>query len=267
MLGPGKSWHAAKGDCARRARGYVVRTASNTETVYIGPRKVSVWPNRQPITVVAESIRSTCFDDASTYHSALIEKILEHEAVLRRTSPPPTRCLGGQKIRKDTLEQWDSPELNLLNARAKAFFRRVIGADEAHIDGVWVNVYRQWESIGPHCHRRTRASLVYCLDAGDDDPDCPLSGRFAFVDPRIEACCQFEAGHMTNPLYPDFKSGTMLVFPGFVLHSVAAYSGVRPRITMAWNINDRPLPGSLKDAYDGATSVAAGPRRACTSAA
>ena len=38
-------------------------TASNPETVYVGPRRVAVWPDRQPITAVAESIRSTHFDD------------------------------------------------------------------------------------------------------------------------------------------------------------------------------------------------------------
>ena len=54
---------------------------------------------------------------------------------------------------------------------------------------------------------------------------------------------------MTNPIYPDMSAGTMMIFPGYILHTVSAYSGVRPRITIAWNINERELPGSLGDAF------------------
>ncbi len=218
------------------------------ESVYIGPRKMAVWPRDQKVAPLAASITATRFNDVQAYHPALSAKILAVEAELRRVAPTQTRCLGGQKIHKAKLETWDCPELDLINARAEAFFKRTLGLGEAFVDGFWINVYRQWESIGPHCHRRATASLVYCVDNGDEDPDCPLSGRFSFVDPRLEACCQLEKGHMTNPLYPDMSAGTMLIFPGYILHTVAAYSGIRPRITIAWNINERELPGSLGDA-------------------
>ena len=109
------------------------------------------------------------------------------------------------------------------------------------------NVYRQWESIGPHSHRRTTASLAYTLDAGDPDPDCELSGKFSFVDPRLEICCQLEKGHMTNPYHPEMPAGTLMIFPGQVLHCVSAYAGTRPRITLAWNINRTELEGSIAD--------------------
>lgn len=219
------------------------------EFVYIGPRKIAIWPKNQPVTPVSKSIMTTRFNDTDQYHEALISKILTVEQDLRGSSPPNTRCLGGQKIHKAVHEKWDCPELDLLEARALTFFKRTLKAKEAHIDGFWMNIYRQWESIGPHCHRRAMASMVYCVDNGDEDPDCPLSGRFSFVDPRIEDCCRFEAGHMTHPLMPEMTAGTMLIFPGYLLHAVAAYAGTRPRITIAWNINDRVLPGSLGDAF------------------
>lgn len=221
----------------------------NEEIIYIGPRKMPSWSKEQAIAVLAKSIGTTSFRDTDVYHSSLIERTLAVEQKLRSTAPPPTRCRGGQKIHKDRLEELDWPEIALLTARAKALFRRFVGVDDAFVDGMWINVFRQWDSIDPHCHRRARASLVYCIDNGDEDPDCPLSGRFSFVDPRIDACCQFEKGHMTHPLYPDLEPGTMLIFPGYLLHAVSAYAGVRPRITMAWNINERALPGSLKDAF------------------
>ena len=220
------------------------------EFVFIGPRKIAIWPENQPITPVVAPIMATQFDDTDHYHPALISKILMVEQELRQKSPPKTRCLGGQKIHKAIHEKWDCPELDLVKQRAVAFFKRTLKAKEAHIDGFWINIYRQWESIGPHCHRRAMASLSYCVDNGDDDPDCPLSGRFSFVDPRIDACCKFEKGHMTHPLMPELTAGSMLIWPGNLLHTVAAYAGTRPRITIAWNINDRELPGSLSDAFE-----------------
>ncbi len=220
------------------------------EFVYIGPRKIAIWPEHQPVKPISASIMTTRFIDTGQYHEALISKILSVERELRQTSPPKTRCLGGQKIHKAIHEQWDCPELDLVEARALALFRRAIKTKAAHIDGFWINIYRQWESSGPHCHRRAMASMVYCLDSGDEDPDCPMSGRFSFVDPRIEDCCRLEAGHMTHPLVPEMTAGTMIVFPGYLLHTVSAYAGTSPRITIAWNINDRILPGSLGDAFE-----------------
>ena len=217
---------------------------------YIGPRKIAIWPENQRITPVVAPIMTTQFNDTDQYHPGLVSKILTVELELRKSSPPPTRCLGGQKIHKAIHEQWNCPELDLVRERAIALFKRALKAKQAHIDGFWINIYRQWESIGPHCHRRAMASMAYCVDNGDEDPDCPLSGRFSFVDPRIEACCQLEPGHMTHPLMPEMTAGTMLIWPGHLLHTVAAYSGTRPRITIAWNINDHELPGSLGDAFD-----------------
>ncbi len=215
------------------------------EFVYIGPRKVPVWPSNQKVFAVDAGIWSTRFTDATDCDATLARRILEVEERLRRESPPPTRCLGGQKIRD--LHSWNCPEFELVNARAKAIFKRMFRRKTAVVDACWVNVYRQWESLGAHCHRRSTGSVVYCLEMGEDDPGCPLSGKFSFVDPRIESCCRIEKGHMTNPLYPELVAGTLMLFPGFLLHEVSAYPGQRPRITIAWNINETEIPGSLRD--------------------
>ena len=217
---------------------------------YIGPRKLAVWPEGQGIQRIGAGIHAVQFADCDQYHSILIDRILEEEAVLRRESPPNTRCLGGQKIRRSTIESWRCPAFELLNARAKSFFRQVLGCDEAVADAWWVNVYRQWESIGPHSHRRATAGVLYCIDPGDKDPFCEMSGKFAFIDPRLDICCQIEEGHMTTPYYPEITAGTMVVFPGRLVHHVAAYAGERPRITMVWNINTAELPGKVGDLFD-----------------
>jgi hypothetical protein len=217
------------------------------ESILIGPRKLAVRPAGQRVEQIGAAIKLTRFDDIDAYHPMLIKRILDEEAVLRRESPPPTRCLGGQKVRKATMMAWDCPAFELINERAKALFRLSFGGGRAVVDAVWANVYRRWESIGPHSHRRTAASLAYTLDAGDPDPDCELSGKFSFVDPRLEICCQLEKGHMTNPYYPEMPAGTLMIFPGQAVHCVSAYAGTRPRITLAWNINPTELEGSIAD--------------------
>ncbi len=49
----------------------------------------------------------------------------------RRESPPNSRCLGGQKIRRSTIESWQCSVFELLNARAKSFFRKLLNCDQA----------------------------------------------------------------------------------------------------------------------------------------
>ncbi len=225
-----------------------VAIGHNSNAFYLGLRRVEVWPTRQLVASVDRSIKMTRFDDTADYHGALVDRILTEEDRLRRDAPAASRCLGGQKVRG--LLTWGLPELELLNARAKELFKRAVGCETAVVDACWANVYRQWDSIGAHSHRRSTASLVYCLEEGEADPGCHLSGRFSIVDPRLEICCMIEKGRMTNPFYPDLTAGSMLIFPGEVVHAVSAYSGTKPRITLSWNINPAALPGSLKDGVD-----------------
>ena len=211
----------------------------------IGPRQVEIWPKDQAVASIDRSIKLAKFQDVEVYHPALVERILDEEARLRRDAPTDSRCHGGQKVRG--LLDWGMPEFELLNERAKSLFRRTLGCEEAVVDACWANVYRQWESIGPHSHRRATASFAYCLEEGDADPYCRFSGRFAFVDPRLEICCWVEKGHMTNPFYPDLSTGSMLIFPGKAVHCVSAYAGQKPRITLSWNINRQAVSGSVRD--------------------
>ena len=41
------------------------------------------------------------------------------------------------------------------------------------------------------------------------------------------------------------KPGTMIIFPGRMVHGVNPYGGTAPRITLAWNINREAQPGSM----------------------
>ena len=204
-----------------------------------------VWPEGQQIIAVDPTIGLTLFEDMPQHHGPIIDRILQEEEqakLLRPMFGPHLKCT---KIRRPDL--WGLPEFDLLNARAQMLFRQVLKTDQVVTDACWANVYRKWSAISPHSHRRAVASLVYCLDEGAPDPSNPESGQFAFVDPRLKACCPFEEGRMTNALCPEFRTGAMLIFPAQMMHYVKTFTGERPRISVSWNMNPKPLPGSPTD--------------------
>ncbi len=212
------------------------------DTIQVGLKPIEVWPKDQTIeTRGDQTICSTTFLDVQEYHPRLIAKILELEEH-RRLRKRSFHGACGTKIHH--LEKWLSSEAELITMRARAFFRRVLESDVAVVDLSWANVYRAGDFCMPHSHVRSTASVIYCLETGDDDTEDALSGQFGFIDPRLSSCCPEQEGCMTAPFYPGMKMGTMLIFPSQLVHTVNPYLGRRPRITLSWNINKNILPGS-----------------------
>lgn len=210
------------------------------------PGREPIWPEGQKVSCPdpQKVFHRTVFADAKAVNPPLTETIL----TLARSPEHRDnrgRSFGGTKIYH--LEDWGSAEADLLSERARELFRRVTGSPEAVVDVSWANVYDCGDYVVPHSHTRAEASLVYIVDEGEPSPDDPASGRFTFVDPRIASTCQFQKGHMTHALAPKMTAGTMIVFPGRLVHCVNPYSGKRPRISITWNINRVKLPGSLRE--------------------
>ena len=213
------------------------------DSIEIEGRSLAVWPEGQRLLSRdrGSTIYRTVFSDTELYHQALTAHILEI-AAKPENAAQYNRSLGGIKLYE--VEHWSLPEARLINARALAFFRQALGHENPAIDIGWANVYGRGDYIMPHSHTRAYASVVYCLEPGDEDSEDDNAGRFCFVDPRFPDCCQIEPGRMTNPLKPSFAPGTMLLFPGEMVHFVGPYNGERPRITIAWNLNIEAIAGS-----------------------
>ncbi len=212
------------------------------ETILLGMKAIAVWPKGNELEVCGDqTIHKVTFTDIQEYHPRLIAKILELEEN-HRLRKHYFRGACGTKIHH--LGKWVSTEAELLTARATALFQKVLDCEQSIVDLSWANVYRSGDYCLPHSHLRSTASVVYCLDPGDEDPEDSQSGRFCFVDPRLRNCCQHQEGCMTTPFFPGMAAGTMLIFPSQLVHSVNPYAGKRPRITLSWNINKNALPGS-----------------------
>ncbi len=220
-----------------------------TNTIAIGPRQLPVWPANQQLTPIDQSIRWTRFTDYADFRDDLVRTVLAKEADEWGDKQSPSRSLGGRKVHH--VDTWGSAAANLIHARAIELFKRTVGSQTAVVDLCWANVYRKHDYISPHAHRRSIASVVFCVDPGDEDPNDPLAGRLSFVDPRLDACCQDQKGFMTTPVFPDMPAGAMVIFPAEVVHCVTPYEGDKPRITFAWNISRTAVAGNAANADRG----------------
>ncbi len=220
------------------------------EFVYFGPRKVAVWPAEVRITRFDENVFMTVFPDARDLHGPLIEKILEIEAAERVSNPQSGKWQGGQKVRR--LDSLGMTAFELINHRAQTLCRRVLRSEAAFVDDCWANVFRDGEYGLPHCHNRATAAVVYALDPGDEDEAArdPMNGVLMFADPRMKSCCRDKPLHVSTPAVPPMVAGAMIIFPAHYTHLVTPYSGKRPRISIAWNLNKERLEGEPK--HDGA---------------
>jgi hypothetical protein len=190
----------------------------------------------------------TRFPDAEAYHPALIARLLklaDDPEFGRRVM----RSTGGTKIYH--IDRWGCDAADMVNRRAIQFFKLARPSTTAAVDLSWASLYRAGDYSMPHSHPRADASIVYCVDVGDSPEGDPLDGQFCFVDPRYTTCCQIDVQCMTHPIAPKLAPGSMIMFPGALVHCVNPYTGRRPRITLSWNINRQPLPGSPFDILPG----------------
>jgi hypothetical protein len=192
-----------------------------------------VWPETVRLKPIGgPSIVSALFADAASWHDRLAAHLLQ----LAGDPDIGRQYQGCRGTKIDGIHQLATPELRLATSRAQALFRKVLRATDAVVDAAWANVYRRGDYCMPHSHMRATASVVYCVDPGDEDPDDPVAGRLFIADPRVPACCRPAEGYMTSPLVPAMRPGTYVIFPAQIVHAVNPYTGERPRITLSWNI-------------------------------
>lgn len=122
------------------------------------------------------------------------------------------------------------------------------GLVEAKLDwkyNSWANVNHRGNSNALHAHPGAYWSAVFWVDDGSE-PGIDVAGELEFIDPRgvtplmynadlrmkVSGC--LTAGN-TTPVTP--SSGTLVMFPSWLMHSVRRYEGERPRISVAFNFS------------------------------
>jgi hypothetical protein len=90
--------------------------------------------------------------------------------------------------------------------------------------GSWFNVAVPGGYNAPHTHPLSAVSGAYYIRTEEPPKEYPFSGRIDFYYPNGE---QF--------FFP--KPGTLILFPGNMLHFVHPYYGKEKRISLSFNVN------------------------------
>jgi len=215
--------------------------------VVINREKVEVWPSSQhlrPCVKTETAMHTTNFDGPENINESLAKLVLNLENDPRFVVK---LMRGGCGTKIDHIDRWKVPEAALIHARAISFFVNGLGIDQAVVDQSWASIYRKGDYCMPHSHVRSEIGIVYLVDPGDSNPDSPIDGKFYFCDPRLKSACDDQVGCLTNLIMPNLRPGSMVSFPGSMVHGVNPYTGERPRITLSWNINRSAIPGKPVD--------------------
>jgi uncharacterized protein (TIGR02466 family) len=146
-----------------------------------------------------------------------------------------------------------APGANLLNfahdlANEMSAVSTPNGLIEAKLEwrcNAWANINDNGHSNALHAHPGAFWSAVFWVD-DSSEPGTDVAGELEFLDPRGIAPIMYSsdlrmkvggcltAGH-SSPVQPE--SGTLLMFPSWLMHSVRRYEGSRPRISVAFNFS------------------------------
>lgn len=108
----------------------------------------------------------------------------------------------------------------------------------------WANVSQAGHSNALHGHPGAFWSGVYWVDAGGREEDATVGGDLEFVDPRGMVASTYNPAlrmRVEDCLTAGFSStcvassGTLIMFPSWLMHSVRRFEGTRPRISIAFN--------------------------------
>ncbi len=118
----------------------------------------------------------------------------------------------------------------------------------------WANISRAGHSNRAHAHPGAFWSGVYWVDDGGIAEDAAAGGLLEVADPRGVATtmyapqlrfalndCLYDG--RVQPIQP--KAGVMVLFPSWLMHSVAPYSGKGVRISIAFNLSVNASGGAF----------------------
>lgn len=190
-------------------------------------------------------------NDAEALNAALTE------VILARAGSEPSVCrsnAGGWQSRDD-FATWCGPHGTRLLTAARLLADQMTGvqtegglARQAPVwqMNAWANVNAPGDSNHPHHHPGSFWSGVYWVEAGQGDAPETVGGEFEMHDPRgilpafyapnlryaLPGCLSAGLSDFIAP-----ASGTLILFPSFLVHAVRPYRGIGRRISVAFNFS------------------------------
>lgn len=187
---------------------------------------------------------------AAEHKQGLVSKCLS----LRETDPGVTRSNQSGYHSHPNLHHSDDPHVvwlveQIIEATHAA--QRAVkdgGRGTPFVQSMWANIHESGGYNSPHSHSPTHWSGVYYVMAQDtrtglEDDD--YGGCIGFPNPVQAAIPYGSSGQIRKAP----KDGLMLMFPGFLLHTVFPHPSNKLRISIAFNVNFRaPLQKNEKQA-------------------
>ncbi|WP_395606489.1 TIGR02466 family protein [Pseudomonas sp. B22129] len=160
---------------------------------------------------------------------------------------------GGWQSAND-FQKWDDASCVALVTFATAFATQLTavhseqyGLTEPAFEwklNAWANVNQAGHSNSLHGHPGAFWLGVYWVDAGGREDDPAVGGDLEFIDPRGMVASTYNPAlrmRVEDCLTAGFSStyaatsGTFVMFPSWLMHSVQRFEGARPRVSIAFN--------------------------------
>jgi uncharacterized protein (TIGR02466 family) len=104
----------------------------------------------------------------------------------------------------------------------------------------WVNVNRPGDFNRTHAHPGATWSGTYYVDPGA--PDDPEGTPINLLNACQGSAVSFFPNLVPSGIFVRPEPGLMILFPGYLPHSVFPHHGKRPRISIAFNLAKEPYP-------------------------
>jgi len=103
--------------------------------------------------------------------------------------------------------------------------------------GAWANLNRHGHYNDSHIHPDADWAVVYYVETGTPEPGWERNGKIELHDPRTLAkTSSLGAYGFDRSLLIDPEPGKIVVFPGWMEHSVHPFYGTGDRISIACNV-------------------------------
>jgi len=183
------------------------------------------------------------FKNVAALNAELLEIILAQEqadpSVTKSNQggwQSPTDFLTGDETAVATLRQFAMRAVEVATARLGLASKVPL---EFQLSS-WAAVNRYGHYNTPHMHPMATWSGVYYVDPGDETPDAPPAA-LEFAHPIAASVMTFFPSMLPTARLVRPEAGMIILFPGYLQHSVRMYHGDRPRVCVPFNAHLRIL--------------------------
>jgi len=181
------------------------------------------------------------FKNVAALNAELLELILAqeraHPSIVKSNQggwQSPTDFFSGSGSAVATLRQFAMRAVEIATARLGLAPKVRL---EFHLSS-WAAVNRHGHYNTPHVHPTATWSGVYYVDPGDETPGAP-GATLEFAHPIVASVMTFFPAMLPSARLVRPEAGIIILFPGYLQHSVRMYQGERPRVCVPFNAHMR----------------------------